>query len=257
MKTLKAKNVFPLLALCLVCFGCSAFDSLKKSMNEGSSKPAGESNSSNSSPGEKTDETAAGGPCANKYNPVKDGSVKRYKMSIGNSDTKIVQQYTEGATNFTEVLTVGTTTVTHNWECTSEGLIAANPGSNMNSKDLKLEPKHISGVTLPKDSELKIGKTWTTVYTESGSSPLGPISANLRLNNKVVAEDEQVTVPGGTFKTIKVEINIDLDMKMGKTDIPKIPVKSYAWYAPGVGLVKSAAGEGTFGNSTMDYAGDQ
>lgn len=259
MKVITSKNLFLLSVLIIACFGCSAIDSFKKSVEKNGS-PTSETNTANgSTPAGNSSETVSVA-CANKYAPVKDGKTMNYKMSLGGNDAKIVQQYTDGAANFTEVMTIGAITVTHSWECTSEGLIAANPGSGLDSQTMKLVPKYVSGVTLPKDDEMRVGKTWTTVYTETGTSPLGDVSANLTLNNKVTAVDEEVTVPAGTFKTVKVEINLELtDMKMGKTVVPKINVKSYAWFAPGVGMVKSEANTAAFGvsgNSKMELKTD-
>ncbi len=255
MEMLKPTRFFSLVVLLIACFGCSAIDSLKKTIGE--TNKTAEANSSGSPANGGTTETASGAsPCANKYNPVKDGAVKDYKMSIGGSDAKFVQQYEDGAAKFTEQMTIGKTTVRHEWECTGEGLIAANPGSMMNSPNMKIEPKHISGVTLPKDSEIQTGKTWTTVYQTTGTSPLGEVSSDVKLNNKVVAMDEEITVPAGTYKTVKVETNLEMQMKIGGKNIPVPPIKTYIWYAPGVGMVKNQI-EGAFGNSRLEYTGDK
>ena len=102
MNTLNFKNLVLVGALCFSGFGCSMIDSFRK--------PAGQANPvSNSSPAANspTDAktTAKASPCVNKYNPVADGSVRNYKMSVGGKDAKFVQTYQAGASDFTEEMT--------------------------------------------------------------------------------------------------------------------------------------------------------
>lgn len=240
--------------LCFSGFGCSMIDSLRK--------PAGEtSNTVNTAPATNTatdtKTSTAASPCMNKYNPVADGAKRNYKMSGGGKDAKFVQTYQAGASDFTEEMTIGSTTVKHKWECTPEGLVAANPGSVMDTANMQVEPRHISGVTLPNDSDIQVGKEWKTVYQATGKSPLGDISSDVTLNNKVVAMDDEVKVPGGTYQAVKVEVNLDVAMKIGGKSIPVPAIKSYVWFAPGVGMVKNKVGDGSFGNSSMEYLGDK
>lgn len=255
MKMQNFKNLVLVGLLCFSGFGCSMIESLRKS-DGGNSSVGNTAPLANKSDDSKT--SSATSPCSNKYNPVADGAKRNYKMSVGGKDANYVQRYTSGAANFTEEMTMGTLKVTHKWECTPEGLVAANPGSMMQSSDTNVEPKHISGVTLPNDSELQVGKEWTTVYQSNGKTAAGNTTSDVTLRNKVVSMDDEVKVPGGDFKAVKVEINVDVAMKMGgkSMDIPTI--KTYAWFAPGVGLVKSQASVGgPIGNSTMEYVGDK
>lgn len=250
------RNLILLGSIGLLCLGCSAIDKFRggaaPEANNGSTNSTSTTSSPSSSPGAKTS------PCTNKYSPVADGAVKTYKMSAGGKDTKIVQAYTSGSSEFSEETTVGGTTVKHEWKCTAEGLIAANPGSMMNSSAGQSEPKHISGVTLPIESEIRTGKEWKTVYQSSGKSPAGNISTDVTINNKIVAMDDEVKVPGGTFKAVKIEALIDVAMKMNGGNVPVPQIKSYIWFAPGVGMVKSMVAEGSLaGGSSMEYSGDK
>ena len=74
------------------------------------------------------------------------------------------------------------------------------------------------------------------------------------LDNKIVALDEAVKTPAGTFKAVKVDIEIDADMKFGGSKMPVPKIKSAAWFAPDVGMVKSSGGIGGISNA-MEYAG--
>lgn len=238
------------------CFGCSAIDKLR---NAGISDANNVSNTSNSTAGTPASNSVVkASPCVNKYNPVADGAIKTYKMSLGGKDTRIVQAYTIGADSFTEETMVGGTTVKHEWKCTAEGLIAANPGSMMTSSAGQSAPKHISGVTLPTESEIKTGKEWTTVYQSSGKSAAGNISTDVSIKNKIVAMDDEVKVPAGTFKAVKVEMIIEVSMKMNGGQVPVPKIKSYVWFAPGVDMVKSMVAQGSLsGGSGMEYSGNK
>lgn len=253
------KNLSSLIVICAICFGCSLIDSARETID--GTKKTSDSQNKRMTNGEnaanKTVENASVSPCQNRYYPVKDGAAKRYKNSIGNHDTQIKQQYSTGETSFTETLTIADITVKHIWQCTEEGLIAPNYGSGLDSSNMKLEPKHVSGVTLPKESELQVGKTWTVVYQATGTSEIGKVNAQVTVVNKIVSLDDEVKVPGGTFKALKVNADLDMDMKIGgnKISVPKI--KSAAWFAPNVGMVKSGVTDGQLGNSTMEYAGDK
>lgn len=243
-----------LIAVGLFCFGCSSIETAKNNVsataNQNAVKDAAASN-------EKA-ETASASPCENRYYPITNGKTKRYKNSNGAPDTLIGQEYTAGEAEFNEVLTIDTLTVKQIWRCTPEGLIAPNYGSGLDSPDMKLEPKHVSGVTLPKDSELQVGKTWTVIYKVTGDSQLGRVNGDVTVVNKVLSLDDSVTVPGGTFKAMKVAADLDVKMTMGKSTFPIPKIKSETWFAPNVGMIKSAPQQiGGALNNKMEYAGDK
>lgn len=247
-------NFGSLVAVGLFCFGCSSIEPAKNTAsataNQNSIKDVASKN-------EKT-ETAPASPCENRYYPIRDGKTKRYKNSIGTDDTLIGQEYKPGEAAFNEVLTIDDLTVKQIWRCTDEGLIAPNYGSGLDSPGMKLEPKHVSGVTLPKDSELAVGKTWTVVYKVTGDSQLGKVDGDVTVVNKVLSLDDQVTVPGGTFKAMKVAADLDVKMTMGKSKFPIPTIKTEVWFAPNVGLIKSAPLQmGGALNNKMEYAGDK
>ncbi len=248
-----AKNLILLGSIGLLCLGCSAIDKFRSGGTQEGNSVSNISNSTTSSPS--SNPVAKTSLCTNKYNPVADGAVKTYKMSAGGKDTRILTAYTSGTDTFVEETTFGGTTVKHEWKCTAEGLIAANPGSMMSSSAGQTEPKHISGVTLPKDSEIQIGKEWTTVYQSSGKSAAGNISTDVTIKNKIVAMDDEVKVPAGTFQSVKVEAIIDVSMKMNGSNVPVPQITSYIWFAPGVGMVKNIVAKGSLGGgSGMEYS---
>ncbi len=251
MKTTIIKKVGAVGLAAGLCFGCSAIDSARRSSSEAARDEAAKTNSAIP---EKV--AATGSPCANRFYPVKNGLKHNYRNSIGGSDTSQTIEYADGAAEFAEVTTLKGVNVRHVWNCTDEGLTAANYGSGADIGNTKIEPKHISGVTLPKDDDIQVGKTWQTVYTATGTSELGAIDSRITINNKIVALDDEVKTPAGIFKAVKIEMDIDSDMKFGGKKMPVPVIKSAAWFAPEVGMVKSTGGFGGLSN-TMEYTGDK
>ncbi len=252
LKQLQLKFGFLLLVGALGS-GCSALDSTRhQTANQGGSNQT-------TATQENDKQTATAAPCQNRYYPVRDGAIRRYKNSNGSKDTVVTQEYKNGEASFDEILTVDQVTLQQKWLCTDEGLIAPNYGSALDTPGLKLEPRHVSGVTLPRETELELGKTWTAVYKLAGTSDqLGKIDGDATVTNKVAALDESVTVPGGTFRALKIIAEIDLKMTMGNRKIPIPTVKSETWFAPNVGLIKSAPQQlGGALNNKMEYAGDK
>jgi hypothetical protein len=247
MKLSILKNIGALGLAAVFCFGCSPADSVKNQTPE-------TSRTSDTASG-KTSETtiSSASPCANKFYPVVNGLKRNYNNTIGGKTTGTME-YKDGDANFTEVTSLKDTTVKHAWLCTDEGLTAANYGSAAEMKNMQVEPKHISGVTLPREDEIKVGKMWTTVYKATGTSPMGAIDMTVTINNKIVSLDDAVKTPAGTFNAVKIEMDIDADMKFGGKKMPVPVIKSAAWFAPDVGMVKSTGGIGGMSN-TMEYTG--
>jgi hypothetical protein len=245
MKVSTLKNISVIGLAIVFCFGCSAISSLEKKVAETSKN--------NETVANKSPESVSSSPCSNRFYPVEDGLKRNFDNTIGGKTTQTMD-YKVGDSTFTEVTALKDITVKHVWKCTSEGLTAADYGSGMDAKNMKVEPKHVSGVTLPREDEIKIGKMWTTVYTATGTSDLGAIEMTVTLNNKIVSLDDEVKTSGGTFKAVKIEIEIDSDMKFGGNKMPVPKIKSAAWFAPEVGMVKSTGGIGGISN-TMSYTG--
>ncbi|HXG82834.1 MAG TPA: hypothetical protein VNI84_02310, partial [Pyrinomonadaceae bacterium] len=75
------------------------------------------------------------------------------------------------------------------------------------------------------------------------------------INNKIVSLDDAVKTPAGTFNAVKIEMDVDADMKFGGNKMPVLKIKSAAWFAPDVGVVKTTGGIGGMSN-TMEYTGN-
>jgi hypothetical protein len=70
----------------------------------------------------------------------------------------------------------------------------------------------------------KVGDSWSSSESAEGK-------ATVSSTHRVAALDEEVEVPAGKFKAIRLETTIDIDGRMLK--------KTTTWYAPGVGMVKT------------------
>ena len=254
MKFLILKKVGAVGLAAVFCFSCSAIDSAKNQSFETSK--TGNAAGDKTADG-KTSETVSStsSPCANRFYPVANGLKRNYDNTVG-SDTLMTMEYKDGDASFTEVTTLKDITVKHNWLCTSEGLTAASYGSAASLQSMQIDPKHVSGVTLPREDEIKIGKTWTTVYKGTGKSDqFGAIDMTVTINNKIVALDDAVKTAAGDFKAVKVEMDIASDMKFGGNKMPVPVVKAASWFAPDVGMVKSTGSIGGVTN-TMEYTGN-
>jgi hypothetical protein len=78
----------------------------------------------------------------------------------------------------------------------------------------------------------KEGDSWS--YESGGGD--GPIGAK---SNFTVGEEEEVEVPAGKFKAIRVDMELKYDIGNGPTTI-----KRSSWYAPKVGLIKLVTNPG-------------
>jgi hypothetical protein len=79
---------------------------------------------------------------------------------------------------------------------------------------------------------VKPGEQWTHV-SESGDGPAGTKSIH------TVAKEEEIEVPAGKFKAVRMDVELTFVGGRGETTI-----RVSRWYAPGVGLVKSVQGTG-------------
>ena len=248
------KNIGTVGLAAVFCFGCSPADTVKNQTPETSRTGDTANNKTANNKNSEAISSSSSSPCANRFYPVVNGLKRNYNNTIGGKTTETME-YKDGDANFTEVTSLKDTTVKHAWLCTDEGLTAANYGSAAEMKNMQVEPKHISGVTLPREDEIKIGKMWTTIYKATGNSQMGTIDMTVTINNKIVSLDDTVKTSAGTFKAVKIEMDIDADMKFGGKKMPVPVIKSAAWFAPEVGMVKSTGGIGGIAN-TMEYTGN-
>lgn len=219
---------------------------------------------------EKTTESESANPsagvCTNKYFPVSDGAIRRYKVvSSGKTDEyTYTVSYQNGSDKFsqTQDIKIGDETkLKIDWLCFPEGLRTAEYGQLTGNPrvGMKLESKGGSGITLPKDTDWAIGKKWISEYDLGGTFEMKPIKGNVAgkvtLNHEILNLEENVKTSAGEFTAAKVKTTISLKVTFQNKVLPSESVVVTNWYTPNVGLVKQEA-TGTLGKMTMDYLGN-
>lgn len=195
--------------------------------------------------------------CDNRYYPVAPGLTWIYSAGGPATSTYTVTLENITDTSFTMVQTFDELTNTTNYECTREGIMAAQYGGlEMAEANIQIETLNGRGILIPADDAWRVGKTWDASYDLVGSlaaaeGMTGTITGTVAIANEIVAQ-EKVTVPAGTFDAFRVDATMTqtMVMSMGGIAAPQpftIAIDTSSWYAPGVGLVKSETdlGEGT------------
>ncbi|MDD5354892.1 MAG: hypothetical protein PHF95_06860, partial [bacterium] len=62
-----------------------------------------------------------------------------------------------------------------------------------------------------------------------GKLKIAWINKNIKMHCEILSTDEEITVPAGTFKCVKIYIHQVRDNE---------PSDEYGWYAPGIGQIK-------------------
>lgn len=190
------------------------------------------------------------GLCSNAYYPVRQGATWNYKSSGGSageySFTDTLSSVREDG--FTLSTQIGGVTLTQEWACKPEGLVALQFGGapaamlSAQNMQLNLEMGNASGVTFP--NEINAGDQWqhgldlqgdVTVLGEQGTA------TGTAENSFTAVGKESVTVPAGTFEAMKVQVDTTLNMNVsyqGLT-VPVVFSGSYTyWFVQGIGWVK-------------------
>ncbi|MFN7929755.1 MAG: hypothetical protein U0Y68_17785 [Blastocatellia bacterium] len=206
--------------------------------------------------------SASKGGCYNAYFPATETMKKTYKTVFANN-TMPPSTYTESAANLTkdgfqhrmtfapsDTKNGQTLTVEGGVKCAPEGLMVMEYGNLAMGQNTKFKFKTIKadGVTFPNESDWTVGRKWAMTYEVQGEVTGAPNPAMNMAPRGAIAMDseivgsESVTVPAGTFQTFKVVMvmNQKLNLQMNGRDIPmNNNFKTTAWFAKGVGMVKS------------------
>jgi hypothetical protein len=189
--------------------------------------------------------------CANTYYPVSQGATWSYRSrgSPAGEYTFTDTITAVGADSFTLATQIGTLTNTQNWNCTPEGLIAHQlggaPAAMLNAQGIQttLNATNASGVVFPR--QINAGDRWQHLLDVAGSVKVaneeGEAAGTVQMNFSAVGT-ESVTVPAGTFDTMKVEVDTTLNVNVTYEGLT-LPVTFSAdhtyWFAPDVGWVKA------------------
>ena len=194
---------------------------------------------------------ASAGTCENPYLPVVEGATWNYKLTGAVPDTYTHTILSVESASFTEQDEFASgVTRQAKWQCDNGNLIALNPatgtsaGVSAEGVSLNFETKDLSGVTLP--ATIKAGDTWSQSLTLEGAQTINGTAytaTNEFTSNCTAIGTESVTVEAGTFDTMRIECQTDMQITVALD--PNNPIstplslKGINWYAEDVGLVKS------------------
>lgn len=169
----------------------------------------------------------AGAECRNPYYPVRDGAWAMYMLADG---SRVSHTLTVGA-NHTFSVTVqnDASTLIVLGQCTPEGIILLDVSRLTPHLDVStLTVSHGSGLTL--SNTVQVGDVWTQGMALASGDVTGALETTY-----TAAGFESLTLMPGTFQTLKVEWNSLLNLG-GQS----VAMHGYTWYAPDVGIVRSA-----------------
>lgn len=123
--------------------------------------------------------------------------------------------------------------------------------------DYEIELVSVKGVSIPDYDRWEVGSSWKLTQEVKGTGQQGPIrytvTGTLETTYRVLAQ-EQVSVPAGKFTAYKLQTTFATHIKAsaGIISIPfNFEAQGTAWYAEGVGMVKSVQ-QSRDGNNTTE-----
>jgi len=204
------------------------------------------------------------GACANPYFPAVNGATWTYAVTGGIQDFSYTDTITNaGPDGFTISSTFdleGGLTRAQSWGCQAEGLVAleytGGPEAVLATEGLNAQfnTTGVSGVTIP--ANLSVGSSWTQTLNIEGDMVIGEGMTGSATGSVSIAANavgtESVSTTAGTFDAIKVEIQQNFNVTANLSEV-SMPVTftgvTTAWYAPGVGMVRSLISEDLMGST--------
>lgn len=193
-----------------------------------------------------------GGSCDNPLYPVRQGASWAYINSGGPNGTFVYSDTISAvrAGGFTITSQFANLTRTQEWSCELDGLKALELGggttASITAQGMTAEftTSDITGISLPLN--ITSGLQWQYNLKIQGSIPM-PNEQQIQSDGtySIIMQEigvETVTVPAGTFDTVKIQASstVEILVPFGNENVPmKYSGTSITWYAPGVGYVKS------------------
>lgn len=235
------KSHFILTTLLLATLACNLTSPVKNTPSTDTTIP------------EETEAVVIEGLCDNPIYPVKQNATWTYFNTGGPSgDFSYTDTITEVRPDgFTLTTAFAGLTRTQNWACETGGLKALEYGGGSafiatQNANIEFNTLQVTGVSLPK--EIVPGMQWLYSLTLEGTTIMPDGSqANSSGTFSVTMQEmgnETITVPAGTFETIKFQATTTLDI-MGEFQGIQVPMKitgsTITWFAPNVGQIKSVS----------------
>jgi hypothetical protein len=183
--------------------------------------------------------------CDHPYFPIREGAGWSYQTSSPGLAPYSYQQSLRdvSAERFTMVSVFDDFTQEITWNCSESGLTATEYGSS--TPGFTFETLAVSGVTMPPAGEWRVGTEWENSFEVQGSMTQEGVtvalSGTIATKSRIVAQ-EQIKVAAGSFTAHKIESQSAMRLVSNVLGM-MIPMNfdsiSWAWYAEGVGLVRS------------------
>lgn len=196
--------------------------------------------------------SGADGTCDNSLYPVRLGASWAYINSGGPNGTFVYSDTISAVreNGFTLTSQFNNLTRTQEWSCEANGLKALELGGGTTASvtaqgmTAEFSTHDITGISLPK--ELASGLQWQYNLLIQGTIPM-PTGEQVQSNgtysiNMQEMGAETITVPAGTFDTVKIQATstVEILVPFGDMQVPmQYSGSSITWYAPGIGYVKS------------------
>jgi len=190
--------------------------------------------------------TPTAGLCQNPYYPVVAGASWTYQMSgpVGDTFTRSIVNVRENGFDDQDVFSAGVTRQ-GSWECREGNLISLTPASGPSvaaaGMQMNATVESNTGLTFPADP--RPGMEWTQNLVLVGRFEQEDMSMEARsvidLSCKAVGM-ERVSVPAGDFEALRVDCATQFAISISGMAAFNTTVNGSAWYAPGVGWVKSS-----------------
>lgn len=201
--------------------------------------------------------------CSNVLYPTMQGATWAYASTGGpNGPFNYINSITEAhADGFTLATQLADQTRTQGWVCQPDGLKAMQLGGgsaegiSIQGMTAEFNTSEVTGVNLPQT--LTSGMQWQYSLKLQGTivmpgDPQAPANGVYSVAMQEMGR-ETVTVPAGTFETVKIQSNstVDIISSFAGNEVPiKFSGTTITWYAPGVGYVKSVE-NGDFGGQAF------
>ena len=210
--------------------------------------------------------SAGGGGCTNAYFPTSSGSTWSYS-SRGSvlgpyTYTSTVADVSDTGFTVNDLTSLGGgTSSLVKWNCQDGNLAALDSGSDslsVSTSKVKITSTSITADGYNVPNTFAAGTTWTEKVTVIGTVQSGTRTMDSQIAatlNCSAAGAESITVPAGTFDTVKSSCTetIGVSEIVKATPIPAgVPsnLDITNWYAKGVGLVKSVRVNNSAGGTT-------
>ncbi|HYM00141.1 MAG TPA: hypothetical protein VEZ90_14405 [Blastocatellia bacterium] len=218
----------------------------------GSGSREGQRAANSSSPNSQPSPIGQAVDCNSPFYPVNSTSSWQYNATFGDRQlTLAIKRTGVQFGTFTDHLEFSDgTSLDVPWSCIEQGLLCSEflpldlghfPGV------LKLKYTNGSGVTLPPVNGWNVGYHWTGRFAVTGqrtdSSGTQEANGTVDMDNDIVGSGK-LTVPAGTFDAFQIDSTMMETLTVGTGSATgntlRISVKTSAWYARDVGLIKIA-----------------